>query len=54
MEDGDVEGGEVDDEAMVVVEAFTEDATADVENEENIGFPTIVALFTSLDLASFE
>lgn len=52
-EDGDELGGE-EDEATVGLDTFIEEATADVEKDENIGLPTIVALFTSLALASFE
>ena len=52
-EDGDELGGDEEDETTVGVDTFIEDATAFVENEENIGLPTIVALFTSLPLTSF-
>lgn len=53
-EDGDELGGDEDDEATVGLDTFIDEATADVEKDENIGLPTIVALFTSLALASFE
>lgn len=53
-EDGDELGGDEDDEASVGLHTFIDDVTAAVENDENIGLPTIVALFTSLALASFE
>lgn len=53
-EDGDELGGDEDDEATVGLDTFIDDATAVVENDEYIGLPTIVALFTSLALASFE
>ena len=53
-EDGDVLGGEEDDEATVGLDTFIEEAIADVANDKNIGLPTIVALFTSLALGSFE
>lgn len=52
-EDGDELGGDEEDETTVGVDTFIEEATAFVENEENIGLPTIVALFTSLPLTSF-
>ena len=53
-EDGDELGGDEDDEATVGLDTFIDEATAFVENDENIGLPTIVALFTSLALPSFE
>lgn len=52
-EDGDELGGDEEDETTVGVDTFIEETTAFVENEENIGLPTIVALFTSLPLTSF-
>lgn len=55
--DGDEEGGDVVvDEAAppVGVDEFTVETTADVENDEYIGLPTMVALLISRDLpASF-
>lgn len=54
VEDGDELGGDEDDEATVGLDTFMDEAIAFVENDENIGLPTIVALFTSLALASFE
>jgi hypothetical protein len=55
--DGEEDGGDVvvDDAVPPVgVDEFTVETTADVENDENIGLPTIVALLISRDLpASF-
>lgn len=53
--DGDEDGGDVVvDEAVppVGVDEFTLETTADVENDENIGLPTMVALLISRDLAT--
>lgn len=53
--DGDEDGGEVDDEtATGVQEELTVETTADVENDEYIGLPTIVALLISWDFGFFE
>lgn len=54
--DGDEDGGDVVvDEAapLVGVVEFTVDTTAEVENDEYIGLPTMVALLISRDLPSF-
>jgi len=55
--DGEEDGGDVvvDDAVPPTgVDEFTVETTADVENDENIGLPTIVALLISRDLpASF-